>query len=195
MSWQSWLQERRSDPDFLGREEVPIPDLKDWGIDKNGRLSRHNGGYFNGVGTKGTAKNKKVWDQILLMQEDDGLIFLIYTKGHYLLQAKSEIGNDHIKNFILLAPTIQASATNLLSGNIKYTEMVGDQELIRVPQDGGRFLEKFNLYGSLIVRSISDVVEDKNFRWFTINEIAEAIQSSDINEHLLQMLGFLSLTT
>ncbi|MFA5532537.1 MAG: NDP-hexose 2,3-dehydratase family protein [Candidatus Shapirobacteria bacterium] len=195
MSWQKWLQERRNDPDFLERKEVPIQDLNDWEIDGDGRLSRREGGYFEGVGIEGKAKNGKIWDQILLRQGVDGLIFLIYTRRHYLLQAKSEIGNDLNKNFMLLAPTIQASATNLENGNIKYTEMVGDQKLIKVPQDGGRFLEKFNLYGSLRVPSIASVVKHKNFRWFTVKEITEAIQSYDINEHLLQMLGFLSLMT
>jgi hypothetical protein len=56
-----------------------------------------------------------------------------------------------------------------------------------MPQDGGKYSRKINFYG-VLEKDKESIKLNENERWFTREEIREAMQEGLIAEHLAQAL-------
>ena len=126
---------------------------------------------------------------------EEGYVALPIDKHtqRYLLQVKQEQGNDPAYNYAVLGPAVQMSSYN-------YHRLHGDEapqraewvQLVEhwypIPQDGGMLIRKYNKVGFL---EVEDVVLKENERFFTMQEIKDAIWFGLVGDHVLQALGMI----
>ncbi len=141
--------------------------------------------FFKIVGLKIQSNfyKKKNWDQPIIVQNEIGILGIIKNikNNKYLLQAKVEPGNI---NKIQISPTVQATKSNYsrihggksvpylnyFRGKNKYFSLQTEQPF-----------RYFNKKNSNIIKYISKkIVLDKNFRWFSKNEINFLLSKKNI---------------
>jgi len=202
--------------------EAPLG--KPWQVDPNSPtpLSRIDGGFFRVVHAKVSEASKREvhsWNQpliresnsrVLLDKEVVGVLVLIRKKIEegqdiFLVQAKAEPGNSDREGCLLLAPSIQASFSNVLAhpGKVPlWNELDMEVTLERkfpgtkeatqfaiLGKDGGRFYRKNNLL------ALSDIPEDHRLdvpdthTWATREAIRKLQIAGLGNEHLAEVFG------
>lgn len=144
--------------------------------------------------------------------ETTGFIVLMRTEikklTHYLVQAKQEPGNCDVKGNTLLAPSLQASVSNLLlaadqgklnafnsfvlkgAGNLEE-----NPQLRFIRKDGGRKYKCNNAalilnaenYNAEIIKNMAGV----QHIWMTRSQIREIQDINLVNEHLSNLLGYI----
>lgn len=201
--WRKWLKEQRGRSEMKVREmplkDVPAP----WGMQGSGDYGRSDGQFFKYIGIEiSVPKGREVasWMQPMKVEVGPGAVVLIVNENdEMLITARMEPGNpaENGFNYVLIGPTIQASKSNLdqAHGGKKppYSELLNQIKDIAwtgLWQDGGRDFKKLNYYAIIRVRK-DEITLLPDARWFTPNEIAEAITNGDTNEHLSQALALL----
>lgn len=162
------------------------------------------------------------WHQIFMEEQDakvyrgrmvSGLILLVRReiegRIEFLVRALAQPGNTDVPANVLLAPTIQASFSNIykngdriplwnqLGINLEALENDVGQNTGFIasiqPKDGGRFLDSNNL---MIARNLSpqeaytlNLGGSESHRWSTGQEIRLLQQRGLVNPHLNEILG------
>lgn len=185
--------------------EFPLSECTPWGLQEGGNFFGqplkqffHLGGFY----ISASGREVDGWFQPLLVENGEGAVVLIVhdmgKKGiRFLLQAKREPGNP-TGGHILLAPTIQCSLSNLRADHggkkpprVELLPGGDDVEWQGQYMDGGRFNGKRNQYAVLLLndQEISKVGDNlPNERWFTADEIEEALQAGEVNIHLARVM-------
>ena len=195
--WQKWFDEqvKRS---TMKVKQIPLTQVGlPWGMQPDGNYGRSDGAFFQIPGVEIQA-NREVpsWPQPIVKEVGEGAIVLaINENGEVVVTAKQEPGNPSHLGHTLLAPTVQASLSNLQQahGGRKppYAELLnGREKSVVLPQDGGRFLEKQNAY---FVKTVgTDEIELlPNATVITMKNLATAILGGCANEHLIQAFALL----
>lgn len=173
------------------------PKNEDWEITENG-IVRKDKKYYEVVLVK-TSKGSEYFHKPMIhpFAQDGsdayGLLFLLKIGDRYLVQAKTETGNQ-TSGHVVLTTTIQSSYKNLASGEIAYADLLekADDKLRAksVPQDAGMLYHKNNRYIFAETES-SEVEVLPNFFLATREDIAVLAKEGLVSEHLLQMFGLL----
>ena len=198
MDWKQWFAGQVANS---GMEvaQVPLRNIApDWGMLPDGDFGRPDGKFFTYVGVRVTMKKDQrevsSWVQPMICEYGEGAVVVIKARGEekFLLQAKPEPGNDYKNGQLMLNAPLSASVSNLQAahgGKRPPRAELLDQgtKLMVIPQDGGKYLRKKNHYG-WVEADPAAIVPNANERWFTLEEIREAMQEGLVSEHLCQAL-------
>lgn len=197
-TWQDWLRAQRAGS-TMTVERVPLSDVKDWGIqDAGARFGRPDGKFFNLVGAKITNAGREVqtWGQPLIEEMGEGAVVVFaaedgeHEEERYLVSARAEPGNAGKPGLMLLGPSLQASRSNLEQAHggkrPPRAELLdnGPVGWITIAHDGGRNIGKTVRYAVVEVKPES-IALLSNERWFTREELQEAMAAGDLSEHLI----------
>ena len=200
-NWREWLAEQRA-ASSISVSRIPLADVRGWGMQEDrSRFGRPDGKFFNLMGAKievpGPGQREvQSWDQPLVEEVGEGAVVLAIhlnrKRLHYecLVSAKAEPGND-TPGCVLLAPTLQTSASNLEQAHggkrPPRAELLDGRKVrwVRVLRDGARFYKKWNRYALLDLNGFTGELHPDE-RWFTFEELKEAFAAGETNEHLAQ---------
>jgi len=126
------------------------------------------------------------------MKRLGGYIVLLVWGEEVLIRAYYEASNRK-KGKLLLTPTFQSSKSDLVALDRGVSQIANlcnqTKEWTVLHQDGGRFFEKKNYFSIVYLEEKIDPLE--NERWFTMDELVEAILQGYANEHLVQAFALL----
>lgn len=196
-NWREWFKKQVKDSGMQVKQ-MPLTAVSGWSMQDSGDFGRPDGKFFKftGVRVSMTKDQREIgsWDQPLIEEFGEGAVVVLKARNQdlFLLQAKLEPGNDSKRGYLMLNAPLSSSKSNLLAvhGGKRppRAELLDDSiDLIAIPQDGGKFLGKTNFYGYQAVDP--DSIElNANERWFSREEIREALAEGLITEHLSQAL-------
>lgn len=211
LTWQEWLAAYRANHAMevrrctLGALAQGIPQDKShtvWRMQPSEVFGREDGAFFHLTGARislrGGEREVAAWSQPMLVESGEGRVVLLRRGIRYLLQAKLEPGNPVSGNRVLIAPTIQASESNLAQKHggrrprhAERLDTADGPRWYKAPQDGGRFDQKVNQYAVIPAGSRPIQIDPDSERWFDVNELAEVIVSGEANQHLREAFGFI----
>jgi len=186
-----WLEERKSLVE-VNVEKIVFEKLTEWSFHKeNNNLSHQTGGFFSIDGVKVATNVGEVrsWEQPIINQPEVGVLGIITKKIngilYFLLQAKVEPGNI---DFVQLAPTLQATASNYnrlhkgmrpLFLNYFLKPKRGTVLLNQLQSEqGARFLKKRNR--NMIVFTEDDISGHQDFVWLTLGQIKKLMKTNNL---------------
>jgi len=192
MDWNQWLQQRQA-ASKMEATPIGLAEIRGWETTSES-VQRPDEAFFKvgGMNIAPTAQREvSSWDQPAIYEKGEGAIMLLrnlYNES-FLIQAKAEPGNDSL-GCVLLAPTLQASMSNLQAahGGKKppRAELITEEvKWTSLCQDGGRYYHKKNRYAIVVVDN-EELQLTENERWFSIEELSEAVLQGCANEHLAQ---------
>lgn len=177
-----WLKKRQK-MDRTITKLVPLNDLSDWSIKKNGKIKHKSSQFFTIEGIKiFNAYNREVkkWDQPILKQKHGGFLAILFKiEGgivKFLLLARREPGDRKMK----LCPSFSATQSNLNKAHGgKMTDLhqiVFDKKKIFCKtyhdEEGARFYKKTNCNLLIKINKKDEKkIKDKNFIWLTYSQI------------------------
>ena len=204
-----WFEEQQEEFSIDAKmAEGPL--VGQWEVDPNSPtpIERRDGKFFKVVNVEVEARGIREvddWEQPMIQPAEtikihdkqiNGIVALFRNRTtervKYLVQAKAEPGND-TPGRVILAPTIQASASNmdLHRDKIPFLDQLDldseDNRYIIQPKDGGRFFETNNLLAMQDVKRHKEI--PPNYIWATREAIRELQQKGLVNEHLNEVLG------
>ncbi len=210
-----WFEEQQKESG-IDAKKAEGPLVGQWEVDPNSQtpIERRDGKFFKIVNIETEARGVReveTWEQPMIQPAEtvkiynkdiNGVVALFRNRTiervRYLVQAKAEPGND-TSGRVILAPTIQASASNmsLHSNKIPFLRELNleaeHSRYIIQPKDGGRFFETNNLLAMQEIERIKDIKDiPTSFIWATRAAIRELQQEGLVNEHLNEVLGALS---
>jgi oxidase EvaA len=173
-------------------ERADLAELDGWEDDAaEGRIRHASGKFFAVEGIAVTRPGAAVerWDQPILNQPEVGILGVLvrFSDGilQLLLQAKVEPGNA---GGLQLSPTVQATRSNYTQVHggrpVPYLDYFRRQDRHRVLADvrqseqGSWFLRKTNR--NMIVQVEEEVELLDGFRWFSLGEVYELLQTDDL---------------
>ena len=197
-AWQKWLAEQRAGSN-MSTIRQRLDEIQPWSVQDDGTYGRADGKFFRLVGVSvGTAgREVEGWGQPLIEEQGgDGAVMIVLSSNHdVLVTFKAEPGNTEAEGHGYLAPTLQASWDNLnrAHGGLSPTgaALTDDDRVrwVRFAKDGGRHISSFNRLGVLIVDSIEDVEIAPGQRWFTRDELRDAMFAGECNSCLREVIG------
>ncbi len=199
-TWQQWLAYQRA-TSKIEIVPAPITRIAPWGIDPRGWYGRPDDTFFRYVGVIVHTAGREVegWGQPLIMELGEGAVMIVVgSDEEVLLTFKAEPGNTDVQGMGYLAPTLQASWANMQKshggGSPTGAALAEDErvEWVRVAKDGGRFINSFNRLGVLHLSfedNRDEISVASNQRWFTREELKEAMIAGACNAHLREALG------
>lgn len=197
-SWQDWFVNQAMESRMKTRK-TSLSKLDKWGFQEDGTYGRDDGGFFRILGIRVSvdddAREVATWDQPLLEEKGEGFIVFAKAKGEdlFLIRAKLEPGAPSRYGYVSLNTPLAASKSNLeaVHGGKKppRAEFKDGAKTCPVLIDPGKFAGKVNHCGFV-------EIDDPNFlelrddeRWFTRDELREAIQAGVVSSHLLEALA------
>ncbi|MBI4779022.1 NDP-hexose 2,3-dehydratase family protein [Candidatus Falkowbacteria bacterium] len=203
MGWKDFYQEQVEKSTMQVRE-VPVTNIRIWGIQPHGNLARPDGMFFIIAGLTifmGDPEQREVpnWDQPIIKEIGRGCVGLIKAKGEdkFLVQFKAEPGNITPGKVLPNSP-LSASESNLKAAHggkrPPFAEYAENPEIqwYAIPQDGGKYLGKVNKY-SIIEVDPAKIAVPGNCLWVTKQDCREMLGAGLIPEHLLQVFGIMYL--
>lgn len=194
LGWQDWLQERR-EVSAMSVSRIRLDQVRGWGMRSDGYFGRPDDKFFRFGGIRIASAGREVvtWDQPMLEETGQGRVVLVEKRrtGEILLAARPEPGCT-MPGHIILGPALQASKANLEQAHggkrPPRAELLDGLEVkwVRIPQDTGRIYGKYNEYG---VVKVPDLNLAPNERWFTQEEIIQALLLGELNNHLVEVLA------
>ena len=203
-----WFEKQQEDSSInVKRAEGPL--IGQWEVDPNSStpIERQDGKFFRIINVEVEAMGTREvdsWEQPMVepaeTKEIDGkkingiiALFRLRTMQNikFLVQAKPEPGND-TPGKVILAPTIQASASNmdLHKDKIPFLDQLDleseDSRYVIQPKDGGRFFQTNNI---LATQDTKRFKVPPNYIWATRGAIRELQQKGLASEHLNEVLG------
>lgn len=187
----NWFTERQNAHRFH-LERIPFACLQKWAFDQvSGNLCHESGRFFSieGIHVQTNWGDVPEWDQPIIHQPEIGILGFI-TKEidgilHFLVQAKMEPGNI---NMIQLAPTLQATRSNLMRVHqgksppyLEYfTRRMGVKVLVDALQSeqGARFLRKRNR--NIIVLVEGDIPVYEDYCWMTLGQLHAVMRHDNV---------------
>jgi len=196
-NWKKWIIEQIADSG-MRVESIPLSKIKGWGMQDDENFGRPDKKFFSYIGVRITMSKEQrevaSWDQPITKEFGDGVVVVIVDEqDRFLVQTKLEPGNNPQNGYVMLNAPLSASLSNLTTahgGNRPPRAELLDEEgveLIKVPQDGGKYINKTNMYGFVKVEC-SSLKIGQNERWFTKNELREAFKEGFLSEHLIQAI-------
>lgn len=192
-----WLAAQRA-ASSMTATPIPLTQVHGWGMAAEA-FCRPDGAFFGIVGVRVSVPKEGQrevpgWDQPMVKEDRGrGCVLLLKAAGEerYLVAAKAEPGYA-VAGRVQLAPTLQASMSNLLAAHggsrpPRAELLEGREPTAPIPQDGGRYWGKVNLYAVVEVDPATVAVA-ANERWCTRAELRAALRAGDVNEHLAQAL-------
>lgn len=174
-----------------------LDELKRWRYDGES-YRRNDQRFFKLVGVEIEAhragREVSTWHQPLLKEDGEGVCLLACSERYVLLQAACEPGWDKL----LLRPTLTASRANLEQAHggkkpprAELFDLYDEAQCTSVVQDASRFLGKQNSYGLVDVeRETMEPLGDYE-RWFSLEELKQAMRLGACNQHLHICASFL----
>jgi hypothetical protein len=196
MSWRKWFKKCIRESSIKTTEVVGLHELKSWNTTEEA-VRRSDGAFYEVIGVRGQ------WDQPMIRstaaEPTHGVVILVAWGTDCLIQAKAEPGYAHLPGHMVLTATVQASHESLRRENIPYADLKsccfeeypGSISRRTVPQDGGMFYMKRNEYAAVFDNPGNAPLA--NYRWMSLEELAEAAMEGLVSEHLLQCLGIMHL--
>lgn len=183
---------------------VPLSEAQPWGLQEDGaRFGRPDGSFFNLVGAHVVGEREvREWNQPLLQEVGEGVVALINSRvwvkefgverycSRFLVAARQEPGNTTKPGNVLLGPSLQSSRSNLKQvhggKHPPRAELLDEQDIkwVEMTMDGGRFIGKVNRYAVVEVKEIDSITLADNERWFTRDDLRDALFAGEVNEHL-----------
>ena len=179
-----WLKKRKKIDKTIVKK-IPLKNLKDWFIEKNGNVFHKSKQFFSIQGVKTVnAYNREVkdWDQPLLFQKHGGVLAILVRerKGviEFLLNARREPGDG--KGELKLCPSFSATQSNMnLAHGGKKTELtnliVNNQNTICKTvhyEEGARFWKKPNQNILIFLSKKQEKkIRGNNFIWLNLSQI------------------------
>jgi len=179
-----WLKKRKKIDKTIVKK-IPLKNLKDWFIEKNGNVFHKSKQFFSIQGVKTVnAYNREVkdWDQPLLFQKHGGVLAILVRerKGviEFLLNARREPGDG--KGELKLCPSFSATQSNMnLAHGGKKTELtnliVNNQNTICKTihyEEGARFWKKPNQNILIFLSKEQEKkIKGNNFIWLNLSQI------------------------
>lgn len=207
-TWHHWMAEQRANSKMYVEEVGLDRTLPNWAarVLDGGFLQFCNlaseevrdPAFFWMAGYRISSAGREVagWRQPMLCEVGPGALLLVRdSSGRVLVQAKQEPGNPEKKQHVLLAPTVQAGDSNLAQDHkgkpVWRNELWRDPRVLKVPLsvDGGRFKDKINFVGLLTVAD-DELTPSANERWFTREEVQQALWAGECNSCLAEVLAF-----
>ena len=201
-TWRNWF-EAQQQASLMSVTETSLLEAKGWGMQDGGAFyGRNDGAFFLLAGVSiqvgGGQREVVSWQQPMLQETGVGVVVLVKVEGEdlYLVQTKAEPGND-ADGCVLLAPTLQASESNLAQAHGGKAPPRADiivprlktTKVVAMRQDGGRLHHKVNKHAMIEVPHSVIGVLNSSERLFTRNELRQALRESACNEHLAQVLA------
>ncbi len=186
-----WVEKRKRAIEVIV-DRIPFRDLVEWEFDINKENLSHKSGRFfsiEGISVSTNIGEVLNWEQPIINQPEVGLLGII-TKEidgilYFLLQAKVEPGN---KNFVQLAPTLQATESNYTRVHNGITPLFlnyflkpkkGTVVLNQLQSEqGARFLKKRNR--NMIVITNDDISGHEDFVWLTLGQIKRLMKTNSL---------------
>lgn len=196
-TWQEWLAAERA-KGTMSAEVVALTNVQGWDMQQGGAwFGRPDGKFFDVIGVRITNAGREVqiWDQPMVRETGaPGAVVLVKAKDteRYLVSARAEPGTDR-QGCILLGPTLQASSANLAQVHGGKRPPHADildtyaPNWVQLHQDGGRNFQKVNQHAVVVIEDKDEIAIGPNERWFTHEELADAIRAGEANEHLIQV--------
>lgn len=197
-TWEEWLAHQRSDSSMTVKK-IHLEQVRGWGMqDNDTRFGRPDAKFFSHVGVqvsvpKPGQREVMSWDQPMCEEVGEGALVLVKAVGEekYLVSAKAEPGND-ADGCVLLAPTLQASMSNILQAHggarpPRADLVASNTSWWTIFKDGGKFYHKVN---HAVMIELDGLEPLQNERWFTRDELRQAMFKGECNEHLLELLAF-----
>lgn len=187
---KSWIAERNRVVK-VEVEQIPFKEMKGWHSEKDGSIHHDSGRFFSivGIDVKTDYGDVFHWQQPIILQPEVGYLGILTKEFngvlYCLMQAKIEPGNV---NCVQISPTLQATKSNFSrihagkSPNyLEYFQNAKPHEIILdqlQSEQGGRFLRKRNR--NIIIKVDGDVPVLPDFRWMTLGQIKEMMQSDNL---------------
>jgi oxidase EvaA len=186
-----WFSARKAANSFSVRR-IPFDEMDQWHFEASTRNLVHASGRFfriEGLRVRTNFEGVRSWDQPIINQPEIGILGILSKRfdgvRHFLMQVKAEPGNI---NTLQLSPTVQATRSNYSQvhrGRVpSYLEYFlhanAEQRLVDQLQteQSSRFLKKRNR--NMIIDVESDVPVLDDFRWLTLGEIKDLLQSDNL---------------
>jgi len=179
-----WLKKRKKIDKTIVKK-IPLKNLKDWFIEKNGNVFHKSKQFFSIQGVKTVnAYNREVkdWDQPLLFQKHGGVLSILVRERkdviEFLLNARREPGDG--KGELKLCPSFSATQSNMnLAHGGKKTELtnliVNNQNTICKTvhyEEGARFWKKPNQNILIFLSKKQEKkIRGNNFIWLNLSQI------------------------
>ena len=179
-----WLKKRKKIDKTIVKK-IPLKNLKDWFIEKNGNVFHKSKQFFSiQSGKTVNAHNREVkdWDQPLLFQKHGGVLAILVRerKGviEFLLNARREPGDG--KGELKLCPSFSATQSNMnLAHGGKKTELtnliVNNQNTICKTihyEEGARLWKKPNQHILIFLSKEQEKkIKGNNFIWLNLSQI------------------------
>ena len=172
--------------------QIPLNEMRKWTFHPDsGNIIHESGKFFtiHGLHIETNFGSVPSWEQPIINQNEVGILGIIKKNFNgvdkFLLQAKAEPGNIYP---FQLSPTVQATKSNYTQvhkGNptpylhyfINSTPNKTLHDQLQVEQ-GGRFFKKRNR--NMVVEVEDTLIENILYKWFSLNEISEAITVDDL---------------
>lgn len=205
-TWQEWLQQQRKDV-AVCLEYVSLlsdDEMRPWAMNQeHGIYGRGDGAFWQIVGREVSVSGKKEmgWAQPFIQTDDGSHGYLVLAEAgkgmrggpvRYLLCADMAPGRETME----LRPTLQASKSKLAQQpnfpRADLKDLVNG--FITIPCDANVFAGKTISVGVADFRSEHDFGHHcgdlrPNQRWFTRDEIREALAAGEISDHLATALA------
>ncbi len=185
---QSWFTEVKCNTVFSTRL-VSLSELDDWLIDDYS-IQRRDEEYFKVIPITVEISNREVtnWSQPMILPMNEGIcgFLLKEIRGvyHFLVQAKTEIGNFDI---VELGPTIQSGIhNNFKSDSPRYFSLFENAPENRVvfdvmqSEEGGRFYREQNRNIIIIADENFPIEVDPGFIWITLPQLKYLVKFSNV---------------
>lgn len=178
-----WIDNRKATNHFQVKR-MPLNELKEWSMDRDGSFSHEHGRFFRVVGINVESKGREVtaWSQPILDNPGTGVIGLLTKiregERFFLMNAKAEPGN---RGIIQISPTVQFTPGNYI-GNDKLQKPFLFEEFYkpgRFPaihqslqsEEGARFYNEAHIHRILELPVSEELSIPDDFHWISQSDL------------------------
>ena len=186
-----WLDNRKAVNHFMIKR-IPLNNLKEWSMDRDGSFSHQHGRFFRVIGLKVESGTREVsvWGQPILDNPGTGIVGLLTTikdgERFFLMQAKAEFGN---RGIIQIGPTVQFTPGNYI-GNVKIKLPFLFEEFYKPgkfrvalqslqSEEGARFYNEAHHHRILSLPESEQLSIPDDFRWIAQSDLNFLINLGD----------------
>lgn len=201
----TWLKKRNL-KNKMKVKKIPINQLKDWSVKKNGNIFHKSTQFFSVEGVKiysAIEREVKNWDQPILNQKHGGILAILSRERsdgiiQFLLFARREPGDKDLK----LCPSFSATQSNINRAHGGKKTPLSEYILNKSKNDiigstihyeeGARFWQKPNK--NLLIKidyEKSKRIKNKNFIWLNLTQIKKLNQKKGLINPFVKTILFM----
>jgi dTDP-4-dehydro-6-deoxy-alpha-D-glucopyranose 2,3-dehydratase len=200
-----WLKKRNLE-NKMEVQKIPVANLKDWFVKKNGNIFHKSSQFFSVEGVKiksAVEREVKTWDQPILNQKHGGILAILARENQngiveFLLYARKEPGDKNLK----FCPSFSATQSNINRAHGGKKTPLSDiilkatsKNIIGTTihyEEGARFWQKPNKNVLIKVTSKDQKkIKDKNFIWLNLTQIKKLNQKKGIINPFVKTILFM----